>query len=175
VREALARLGLPEVTGVLQNLLRERIPIRDLARILEVLARQAVRTKHPDLLSEKVRAALGRVVCQRLADAQGTLHLVELAPELDHELAQAYQLDEVGCELELPPARARAILDWVRDIHAEVWDDCSAPTGPVVLVASPQARPALARLVQGHFAHLAVLTWTEIPPGTELVVTSTAA
>jgi len=175
VREVLARLGLPELTGVLQNLLRERIPIRDLPRILEVLARQAIRTQHADRLSEKVRAALGRIVCQRLADAQGTLHLIELAPELDEELAQAYRLDEVDCSLELTRPRARAILDWVKAVHAEVWDDRCAPAGPVVLVASPEARPALARLVHGHFAHVVVLSWAEIPPGTELVVTSTAA
>ena len=84
-------LTLGEVQKVLHNLLRERVSIRNLETILEVLADYAPRTKDTDLLTEYVRHALSRQVCSEYKDDDGNLRVVVLAPTLEKEILDAIQ------------------------------------------------------------------------------------
>ena len=79
-------LVLGEVQAVLRNLLRERIPIRDLSGILEVLANNTTATHDPDILAEAVRQSMARTISNSLRDEAGFLHVFTLSPQLEATL-----------------------------------------------------------------------------------------
>ena len=82
-------LSLSEIQDVLQNLLRERISIRDLVTILEAISGLAPGVKDPDLLSEAARQALGRAISNQHRSADGALHVVTLSPRVEKTMVEA--------------------------------------------------------------------------------------
>ena len=73
-------LKVGEVQRILQNLLRERVPVRDLEAILEALGDWAPKSKDPEILTEYARNALARTICSQYKDARGVIHCVTLDP-----------------------------------------------------------------------------------------------
>ena len=92
-------LGLGEIQRVLRQLLRERVPVKDLTTILEALADVAGQTKDADQLNEAVRQALGRAICRQHQTEQGDLPTINLAPSLEERLMQAIVRTEHGVVL----------------------------------------------------------------------------
>jgi flagellar biosynthesis protein FlhA len=149
-------LPLASVQTVLQHLIDEGVSIRDARSVFETLSACAPQTLVIDELVERVRAALGRSIVDRLFEGADSLGVIGLAPETEARL-----LDEMGDEGEalLAPATIDAL-----QLAAERALAAQALAGaPAVLLVSPGLRPVLARLLRRSPARLAVLSYAEIP------------
>lgn len=151
-------MTLGEVQKVLQNLLRERVSVRDLGSILETLADWAPRTKDTDQLTEYVRATLGRQICQQVLDDDGALNVLTLDPNLEATLRDAVQAGPMGVSLALEPRLAGALLGAIGDAVDRAVRQGYTP----VLLCSSQIRLALRRFCERRLPSLTVLAYNEV-------------
>jgi flagellar biosynthesis protein FlhA len=162
-------LSLGEVQRVLQNLLRERVPIRDLATILEAIADAGSLTRDANTLTEAARAALSRTICSSLSNETGELAVLTLDPRLEHQLA-----DRLGVLGGVPtqaiePEFGRTVLEKIQTaIQAAV---LSQP----VLLCSTALRPHLRKLTERFLPDLAVIAHGEVAPNVRLVSMGTVS
>lgn len=149
-----------EVQKVLQNLLRERVPIRDLVGILEVLADHARLTKDLDYLTEVSRQALHRTISRLYASPEGKIHGIILHPGLEQAVAESIQPTREGNYPVLEPDKARAIFEQVKE-YAEK----AALQGiqPVILCSS-RIRLPFRRMAERFIPNLPVIAYTELSP-----------
>jgi len=158
-----AGLSLAEVQRVLQLLLEEVVPIRDLVRILEVLSERSRATKDPEVLTEAVRVALGpSISASHALDAK--LPVLTLDPMLEHALLESLRPGEAGSFLAVDPEIAEHLLS---QVHAAATTAEQQGRQPVLVCAAP-IRPALRRLVRNVNPGLAVLSYLEIGRQLEL-------
>ncbi len=157
-------LTLGEIQKVLQNLLRERVSIRNLETILEVLADFGPRTRDTEVLTEYARQALARQICAEYVDEQNALHLVTLAPDLEREILEAVRQAETGEYIPLAPARADAIAR--RTVEA-VQPLVMSGQDPIVLT-SATVRRYFRRIVERFMPRIVVLSYNEIDPAVRL-------
>jgi flagellar biosynthesis protein FlhA len=155
-------LSLAVVQKVLQNLLRERVSIRDAASILEALGEAAPITKNTVLLTEYVRQAIRRQVVKPLLDPSGDLSAYFLDPGTEQALETAVEHTENSSHLNLSP-------QMVRDIQERIKKCCGAPDAPVVLLTSSGARFFVRQITESVAPNLTVLSHNEIPPGNRIV------
>ncbi len=149
-------LGLGDIQRVLRQLLRERVPVKDLTTILEALADAAGTTKDPDLLNESVRQALGRAICRQHQTDQGDLPTINLAPSLEERLMQAVVRTEHGVVLAIDPNDAQHMATRIaRALETAV--------AQPVLLCSPALRPHLWRLFTRVLPQMGVLSHSEVP------------
>jgi flagellar biosynthesis protein FlhA len=156
-------LKLGELQNVLQNLLRERVPIRDLEAILETLGDWASKTKDAEVLAEYVRTSLARTICEQHMDATGTLHAVTLDPSLEDAVAAHVERTDRGSYLTMPPMSATRMVAAVRE-EIESATAASGGRQPVIL-ASPQVRMWVRRLIESALPAAAVLGYSEVVRG----------
>ena len=157
-------LTLGELQKVLHSLLRERVSIRNLETILEVLADYGPRTKDTEVLTEYVRHALARQICADLKDEEGRLRVVTLAAPLEREILEAVQQSETGEEVPLKPERADAIAAaTVKAIETLA----QAGHDPIVLTTT-QVRRYFKRMVERQIPKVLVLSYNEIDPSLNL-------
>lgn len=154
-------LSLGEVQRVLQQLLRERVSIRDLAAVLEALVEAAVQNRALPHLVEAARQALGRRVIQPLLDQEGTLRVMTLEPSLEEELMTLVS-PEAGARL-LTPGGNTPVLRRLTDSLNRLIGPASASARPVLLCASP-ARYHVKRWLEPVLPMLTVIAPAEIPP-----------
>jgi flagellar biosynthesis protein FlhA len=152
-------LTVGEVQRVLQNLLRERIPIRNLVMILETLADAARVSKDVDFLTEKVRAALARHISAEYAE-NGLLSVITVDPRLESLLSEAVRRGEDAFALLDPNTVGRIYSSLTQQIAVAQ----NAGLQPIVL-SSPSVRLALKRLTERAAPQLVVLSYSEIAPG----------
>jgi len=146
-----------EVQRVLRNLLRERVPIRDLTTILETIADIAPATKDPDAITEAVRAALGRAICRQYQNDKGELPAISFAPALEERLLHAIVRTDQGAVLALDPAEAQHLATRIaRALESAV--------AQPVLLCTPALRPHLWRLFSRILPQVGVLSHNEVPP-----------
>ena len=151
-------LSLGEVHKVLQQLLREQVSIRDLATILETLIDTAGVSKHPVLLVEAARQALGRALVKPLLE-ENHLRVVTLDGSIEEELGRAFNAPtSTTIAAGLQPSLVRRILEGMRRIAGEQ----VALASPVLLCSTP-ARFHLKRLLEPFMPKLVVLSPGEIP------------
>ena len=151
-------MKLAEVQQILQMLLREGVPIRQLSAILETLGDYAGRTKDPVLLCEYVRHRLARAICTRYRDAENRLHVVTLDPALEDRIRAGFDHNEHGLFVRMSPQAVEATC---RVIAEQVEKLTTANHRPIVLV-SPQIRAALKQMTSAHLPQLIVLSYNEI-------------
>jgi flagellar biosynthesis protein FlhA len=151
-------LTVGEVQRVLQNLLRERIPIRNLLLILECLADAARVSKDIDFLTERVRAAMARHICAEYAE-DGLLSVITVDPRLESLLGEAVRRGEDAYALLDPNTVAKIYSSLTKQMQAAQ----SAGLHPIVL-CSPSVRLALKRLTERAAPQLVVLSYSEIAP-----------
>jgi flagellar biosynthesis protein FlhA len=151
-----------ELQRILQNLLRERVSIRDVETILETLAVHAGRMKDAEALTEHVRIGLARRITEQYRGPDGRLHVVALSRPVDTRLAAAGGQTETRPEAVLGAEAARNI---VRTVAIAVGPLIEAGHPPVVLT-SPEARPVLKDLTRADLPRLVVLSQREIPRDT---------
>ncbi len=152
-------LTVGEVQRVLQNLLRERIPIRNLLLILENLADGARASKDIDYLTERVRAAMARHICAEYAE-NGLLSVITVDPRLETLLGEAVRRGEDAYALLDPATVAKIYASLTKQIAAAQQGGLQ----PIVLT-SPGTRLALKRLTERAAPSLVVLSYSEIAPG----------
>ncbi len=146
-----------EVQQIVYNLLRERVSVRDLKTILEVISLQSRVSKNADYLTEQVRQALARSICkQNLADT-GELLAVTLAPEVENTIAQGISPD--GSSLTLDPEFTRKLLDTLNyELEKAI---TTSGCQPVLLCSSPIRLP-FRRLIERTYPQIAVMSYNEI-------------
>ena len=147
-----------QVHAVLANLLRERVPVRDLEAILEALSDYAGRTKDATVLTEYARHALARTLCDRCTGDDGALHVVTLAPATEDLIAAGTEFTEAGFNVKLAPAVKDAI---VKALGGELAKLAAAGHAPAVLV-SPNVRAGLRQVVATALPKLTVLGLNEV-------------
>ena len=153
-----------QVHAVLTNLLRERVPVRDLEAILEALSDYAGRTKDATVLTEYARHALARTLCDAHRDDNGVLHVVTLDPAAEDLIAAGVEFTEAGFNVKLAPAVRDAV---VRGLGSELAKLSAAGHAPAVLV-SPNVRAGLRQVTQNALPKLTVLGLNEITRDTEV-------
>ncbi len=153
-------LSLGEIQKVLQNLLREGVPIRDLVLIFEALADWAPVTRDPEQLTEKVRAALGRTILHHLGVGR-LLQTLTLAPELEQRLQSAINNQQGrGLDPNLTQAVAEALA---REAEA-----MAAKGQQPIIICAPALRPVIRRIAEHAAPRLVVLSWAEVDPKLEI-------
>jgi flagellar biosynthesis protein FlhA len=151
-------LSLGATQKVLQNLLRERVSIRDLLTILETLADYAPVTKSTDILTEYVRQRLARLITKSYRTPEGDLFLLTLNNDIEETISGAIQHTEQESYLSLEPSVAQKILAQLRK-GAEGFRELN--THPIVL-CSPPIRSQLKKLTERFIPNLTVLSHNEI-------------
>jgi len=150
-------VSVGEIQRVLRQLLRERVPVRDLVTILESIADAAQATKDPDAITEAVRTAMGRTICRQYQTERGELPAISFAPALEAKLMSSIVRTEQGPVLALEPSQAQQLASRIADALA------GALAQPVLL-CTPTLRPHLWRLFARVLPHIGVLSHSEIPP-----------
>ena len=151
-------LPLATVQRVLQNLLRERVSIRDTVSILEALGEAAGATRNPVLLTEYVRQAIRRGVVKPYLNRNGELPAWFLDPAIERAVESAAEHGEQNSHLTLAPQDLRDILN---RISARI----AAPEAPVVAIVSSGARYFLRQITEPAIPNLFFLAHNEVPPG----------
>jgi len=150
-------LPLATVVRVLQGLLAERVPIRNLRAILETLAEHGPRTPDPQILQAQVRVALGRQIVQEIAGLTDELPVITLEPDLEQLLANSVngQSATPGLEPGLAERLQRRLVESTQRQEAA--------GEPAVLLVPPPLRATLTRFLRSSVPQLRVLAWNEIP------------
>jgi flagellar biosynthesis protein FlhA len=159
-------VSLGDVEKVLQGLLRERIPIRDLSTILEAIADGARSTKEPLFLTEAVRHALSRAISMRYRAPDGAIHAVALAPELDTRLGASVMVQPGYVGLELSGSDSRMLIESIDKAVRSLSIQRYQP----ILLCTTRIRLALRNLTERHMPQLTVLSYEEILPSVSVQV-----
>jgi flagellar biosynthesis protein FlhA len=155
-------LPLATVQKVLQNLLRERVSIRDAVTILEALGEAGAMTKNPILLTEYARQAVRRLLVKPYLNAAGELPAFFVDSQIEQSIEGAIQYNESSSHLNLPPQRLREILD-------RVMRSAGVVDSPIAAVTSSSARYYLRQVIEGQAPNLSILSHNEIPAGVRVV------
>ena len=154
-----------ELQKVLQNLLRERVPVRDLETILETLGDYAGRTKDLDVLTEFTRNALARTICKQHVDESGKLWCVTLDPALEDLISGHVQRSEGGgLSNTMPPNTQQQIQSRAADKVSEL----TAAGRSGVILCSPAVRSSVRKLIEPALPTVAVLAYNEVVPDVEV-------
>jgi len=148
-------LPVSVITRVLQNLLEEGIPVRNIRKIAETLAEHGTRSQEPDTLSAAVRVALGRSIVQNVAGTRPELPVMTLEPELERILNEsAQESGNVGLEPNMMERLHESLKEraQAQEIAGE----------PAVLLVAPAVRPWMSRMMKG-IRNLHVLAYNEVP------------
>ncbi len=152
-------MSLTDIQKVLQKLLREKVSIRNVGLILEILADAGKQTKDPDILTELVREKLSSVICQGLANEDGELHVLVLDPGVERALASGIRGEADKARLMVEPELAEKVLS---RLVGQVEKMMTANVMPVLLCA-PELRRHLRGFTERIVPHLAVLSMSEVP------------
>jgi len=155
-------LSLAVVQKVLQNLLRERVSIRDAVSILEALGEAAPITKNTVLLTEYVRQATRRQVVKPLLETSGDLSAYFIDPVVEQSIESAVEHTENSSHVNLSPQR-------IRDIQEKLKKCCNPQDAPGLLVTGSAARFFVRQIMESITPNLSVLSHNEIPPGNRIV------
>ena len=150
-------LSYAVVQRVLQNLLRERVPIRDSVTILEALSEAAQMTKNPVLLTEYVRQAIRRVIVKSHSNAQGELTAYLVEPSAEQTMESAVEHSEHNSVLGLAPQAAR-------DFVGRLTRKLERPDSSAIVLTNPAIRYFVKQLLETAFPEVAVLSHNEVPP-----------
>ncbi|MCC6358310.1 MAG: flagellar biosynthesis protein FlhA [Phycisphaerales bacterium] len=155
-----------DVQRVLQNLLRERVPIRDLETILETLGDWAGKTRDAEILTEYARNALARTICAQYRAPDGAIHCITLDPATEDYLQANIQRLDHGSHLAIPPERQTQFAERTRSQLDQA--TTAAGGASVVVLCSPPVRMWVRRLLEPALPTTAVLGLNEIVRGVDL-------
>lgn len=152
--------GVPvgDVQKVLQHLLRERVPIRDLVTIFEAIADFGQRIKDPEQLGELVRASIARTLTRQHLDEDNKLHCIALEAQLIQSLQECLQQTPGGVLLAVTPDLSRGIIDQLKQEH----DSAMAQGITPVVVVPTQLRLGMKRMIEPSLPSLPVMAYNEV-------------
>jgi len=151
-------MPLGNVQKVLQNLLRERISIRDLLTVVETLADYAGLTKDPDLLTEYVRQKLARSILSPFVEDNGILHVIAMDPSVEDLFVKSIQHTEHGAYLAMEPGALEMISTSIKEEAEKVVVMNRQP----IILCSPTIRRHLRKIVEQVDASIMVVSHAEI-------------
>ena len=157
-------ISLGEVQAVFRNLLRERVPIRDIPGILEVLANHAAVTRDPNVLAEAVRHSMAGAISGQYKDDEGFIHVFTLSPQVEGALRGSLGNSDSGLNFQIDTASAQAILYQTGKEMEKL-----AQLGHLPILLCPrELRLAFRRLVEHSLPNLVVLAFSEVSGGTKV-------
>lgn len=159
-----ALLSLGDLQQVLVNLLSEKVSIRDLATILEILANAAKISREPSFLTEQCRLGLSKHICKSYTNEENNIPLITMDPQLEQVLEASLQQTERGPRLVLRPDLVGRIIDAAQIAIEETTALGETP----ILLCSPNIRFALKKLLESSFPGLIVLSYSEIVNGVNI-------
>ncbi|MGN7438096.1 MAG: flagellar biosynthesis protein FlhA [Alcanivorax sp.] len=145
---------------ILQNLLAERVSVRDLPTILEGISEAAAYTKSISKITEHVRSRLARQLCDTNTDASGVMILLTLSPEWEQEFMEALIGDGEDKQLAMPPTKLQDFITAVR----EQYDTLASQGITPVLLTSPMIRPYVRSVIERFRPQTIVMSQNEIHP-----------
>ncbi len=154
------QISVGGVQRVLQNLLSERVSIRDLPTILEGLAEATAYTKNMAYITEHVRTRLGRQLCDSNTNQSSVLPLVTLSPEWEQAFAESLIGDGEDKQLAMPPSQLQDFITAVRERYEAMSAEGEIP----VLLTSPAIRPYVRSVIERFRPQTVVMSQNEIHP-----------
>ncbi|MCL2207391.1 MAG: flagellar biosynthesis protein FlhA [Fibromonadales bacterium] len=168
VEELGPMLSVGEIQLVLSSLLQERISIRDLASILELMANAAKISKDTVFINEQVRLGLTRQICKPYIN-NNQMSVIALAPDLEQMLEASLQSTNRGPRLVIRPDLVGRILERMESIQTKIQAMGEQP----IIVCSPNIRYPLKKLLESNFPNLVILSYSEIVTGVNITVAET--
>lgn len=165
-------LPIATVEKVLQNLLKDGVPVRDLPIILESLLEYYKITKNVEVLTEFVRHNLSETIKKLYQDSDGVIHAIALSPTLENTLTSSLassNQSSTSPTLGLAPDTVKVIQ---KNLSDSIDDITMAGSLPVV-ICSAQIRPYFARMIRNQFPMVNVISYTELPADTDIEILST--
>jgi flagellar biosynthesis protein FlhA len=159
-------MKLAEVQQVLQMLLREEVPIRQLGLILETLGDYAGKTRDQVILAEYVRNRLARTICTRYRDAEARLYVLTLDPGLEDRIQAGIEHTDRGLFIRTPPTAIEKICDSIANELSKL----TRQGKKAILLVSPTIRAGLKQLTSGNLPRLVVLSFNEITRDTKVEI-----
>ena len=160
-------IPLSVVVKVLQNLLVEHIPVRDIRTIAETLAEHASKSQEPDVLTQQVRVALGRLIVQTISPGTDELPVITLEPSLEQILQQSVQIagDQGGIE----PMLAERLQQSLKEASQKQ----EMQGQPAILLVNPILRQMLSKFARFAANTLHVLSYHEVPDNKQVRIVAT--
>ena len=159
-------LGIGEIQKVLANLLNERVSIRDMATIMEVLADYGRATKDPEILTEYVRHAMARQITHQVVQNGNTLPCITLDPALENRIVSGVQRTDHGSYVSLDPDSMRRMVNSVTN---EV-EKLANQGYPAVVLTSPAVRLYFRKLIERSVQGLTIVSHAEIDQSVEIQI-----
>lgn len=156
-----AIISTSDLRKIFVNLIREKVSIKDVLFVFERLCDFARFSKEPDILSERLRAALGRQICLIHSDENKVLHAVTLSPEWEKTLDESCQRTELGTMFLLNPIQVQELIETTATNLVGVQQNIGRL--PVIL-CSPRIRLPLYQLLERHIPAVAVISYSELIP-----------
>jgi len=157
VDDLLKDSSIAEIQVILQNLLKERISIRDLQTILEAVSTFSRVNKNPDFLTEQSRLALARSICKHNLSDEGELLAITLSPDVENIIMAGISSD--GTNLSLEPLFTQGLID---SLNLEIEKAISSTGNQPVIICSAPIRLAFRRLIERTFPQISVMSYSEI-------------
>lgn len=152
-------MTIGEIQKILQNLLREKVPIKDIVTILESLADNSRNTRDLELLTEYVRFALARTICNQIVDENKTINVITLSPDIEEIISSNIQKSVQGSFPTVNPETTTRILTSIRNTVESVYFYNNQP----VILVSPNIRAVFRKLIEMVFPHIMVISLNEVP------------
>lgn len=157
-------MTIGELQKVLQNLLKEKISIKDMVSIMENLADNSRTTKDTEVLTEYVRMALARTICNNLIDENNSITVATLSPDVENLIASNIQKSVKGSFPAIDPDSTTKIL---RSVRSTI-DSVNFNDGQPVILVSPKIRPAFRKLTEMVFPNVSIISLNEVPNEIEI-------
>ena len=154
-----AIISTSDLRKIFVNLIREKVSIKDIIFVFERLCDYARFSKEPDILSERLRAALGRQICLNNVDKDHVLYALTLSPEWEKTLDDSCQRTELGTMFLLNPMQVQDLIEstamTLMRAHQSIGQQ------PVIL-CSPRIRLPLYQLLERHIPTIVVISYSEL-------------
>jgi flagellar biosynthesis protein FlhA len=152
-------ISTSDLRKIFVNLIREKVSIKDIIFIFERLCDYARFSKEPDILSERLRAALGRSICLQNATDDGVLYTLTLSSEWEKSLDDSCQRTELGTMFMLNPVQVQELIETTASTLMRAHQIIGQQ--PVVL-CSPRIRLPLYQLLERHIPTIVVISYSEL-------------
>ena len=165
IDELLGSLSLGEIQKVLQNLIREQIPIRDLVTIFEALADFGKMSRSVDFLTERARESLSRLISLKIQGPDGIITAATLSPNWEQKIMAGVDGDLTrGWQLNLDPREVQRMIAAI----SRAMDEMVVKGLPPVLLVHPDVRLIVRRLIEGSITNIFVVSYNEIVRGVQV-------
>ncbi|NFG60609.1 flagellar biosynthesis protein FlhA [Clostridium sp. CMCC3677] len=157
-------MTIGELQKVLQSLLKEKVPIKDMVTIMESLADNSRNTRDIEVLTEYVRFALSRTICNQLINEDRAITVVTLDPNVEEMIGSNIQKTMQGSFPTVDPDTTTRLLGGIKNILETTYFNNNQP----VILVSPNIRAVFKKLIEMVFPHVMVISLNEVPNDIEI-------